>query len=391
MRIKSRLAWLLAAVLILAVAAFVAFPTAADVYLNATTRASSAPPSARARQLHGRLRIADLHADTLLWDRDLLAGSRLGHVDLPRLQEGNVALQAFTVVTKVPRRISIERNSDDSDLISLLALTSFWPTRAWASLKQRALYQSSRLEQAARRSKGMLRLIRTADDLDGFLKQRQRSPAPVAGWLGLEGAHALEGDPANVDVLFEAGFRMISPSHFFDTEMGGSAAGVAKGGLTPAGSEMLRRMERRGMLVDLAHASERTIEDVLALATRPVVVSHTGVRGACDNNRNLRDDHARRIAAAGGVIGIGFWRTAVCGESPRDIARSIRYAAGLVGVDHVALGSDFDGATTTPFDAAGLVRLTDALLAEGFSGDDIRKIMGENVIRLLMMALPRSQ
>jgi len=138
------------------------------------------------------------------------------------------------------------------------------------------------------------------------------------------------------------------------------------------------------MLVDLAHASERTIEDVLALATRPVVVSHTGLRGACDNNRNLRDDHVRRIAAAGGVIGIGFWSTAVCGGSTRDIARSIRYASGLVGVDHVALGSDFDGATTTPFDAAELVRLTDALLAEGFSEDDISKIMGENVIRLLV-------
>ena len=170
MKVKSRLIWLAAALLILAAAAaFVAFPSAADAYLNATTRPAYGPPSARARQLHSRLRISDLHADTLLWDRDLLARSSLGHVDLLRLQEGNVALQAFTVVTKVPRRINIERNTDDSDLISLLALTSFWPVRAWTSLRERALYQSSRLAEAAGRSKGMLRLIRTAEDLEAFL------------------------------------------------------------------------------------------------------------------------------------------------------------------------------------------------------------------------------
>lgn len=386
---KSRRMWLSTALLAFAAAvAFFTFPLAADAYLNATGDAASAPPQMRARQLHSRLLIADLHADTLLWRRDLLVRSRRGHVDLPRLREGNVALQAFTVVTKAPWRISIERNTGDSDLISLLALTSRWPSAAWRSLRKRALYQAARLHEAARRSNGAFRVIHTAEDLESFLRERARGSPAVAGWLGLEGAHALEGDPANVDELFEAGFRMVSPAHFFDTEMGGSASGAARSGLTPSGREMLRRMERRGMLVDLAHASERTIEDVLALATRPVVVSHTGLRGQCNNNRNLRDDQARRIAATGGVIGIGFWNTAVCGGSARDIARSIRHAAGVVGVDHVALGSDFDGATTMPFDAAGLVRLTDALLAEGFSEGDIRQIMGENVVRLLRRTLP---
>ncbi|HEX5707520.1 MAG TPA: membrane dipeptidase, partial [Pyrinomonadaceae bacterium] len=145
--------------------------------------------------------------------------------------------------------------------------------------------------------------------------------------------------------------------------------------------------ERR-ILIDLAHASEATLDDVLALATRPVVVSHTGLRGVCPNARNLSDEHARRVAATGGLIGVGFWPTATCGREAASIARSIRYATNLVGVRHVALGSDFDGTVATPFDATGLVQITDALLAEGFNEDEIKLIMGENVLRLLSETLP---
>src|SRR5690606_29247407 len=98
--------------------------------------------------------------------------------------------------------------------------------------------------------------------------------------------------------------------------MGGSAHGVEKGGLTEAGREMVRRMEAKRMIIDIAHASTRTIDDILATATRPVVVSHTGVKGTCDNNRNLSDDQLRAIADKGGLVGIGFWDTAVCGTEP---------------------------------------------------------------------------
>jgi microsomal dipeptidase-like Zn-dependent dipeptidase len=142
------------------------------------------------------------------------------------------------------------------------------------------------------------------------------------------------------------------------------------------------------MIVDVAHASARTIDDVLEIATRPVFVSHSGVKGTCDNQRNLSDEHLKGIARTGGVIGIGFWDTAVCGKDATAIAKGIRYAANLIGVDHVGLGSDFDGAVITPFDASGLVQITDALLAEGFSDDDIGKIMGRNVLRLLIQNLP---
>ena len=117
---------------------------------------------------------------------------------------------------------------------------------------------------------------------------------------------------------------MMSPSHFFDNAFGGSAHGVDKGGLTAKGREMIERMDAAGMVVDVAHASAATIDDVLAVATRPIVASHTGVRGTADNARNLSDAHLRGIAATGGVVGIGFWPTACGGDDVAAIARSIR-------------------------------------------------------------------
>jgi membrane dipeptidase len=189
-------------------------------------------------------------------------------------------------------------------------------------------------------------------------------------------------------VLAAAGFRMMAPTHFFDTDIGGSAHGVTKGGLTAKGREWVRALEERKVLVDLAHASPQTIDDVLALARRPVVVSHTGVRGTCDNRRNLSDAQLRAVARTGGVVGIGFWDTAVCGGDARAVARAIGHAVRVAGADHVGLGSDFDGAVTTPFDASGLPQVTQALLDAGMAEDDIARVMGGNVVRLLRQSLP---
>jgi microsomal dipeptidase-like Zn-dependent dipeptidase len=191
-----------------------------------------------------------------------------------------------------------------------------------------------------------------------------------------------------VDTLFDAGFRMIAPTHFFDTDWAGSAHGVTKGGLTAKGRALVRRLEERRILLDLAHASPRTIAEALAMATRPVVVSHAGVKGTCNNPRNLSDAELRGVAATGGVVGIGFWDTAVCGGDPAAVARSIRYAVTVAGIDHVGLGSDWDGAVTVPFDAASLVELTDALLAAGLPETEVAQVMGGNAVRLLSSALP---
>jgi membrane dipeptidase len=215
-----------------------------------------------------------------------------------------------------------------------------------------------------------------------------RSPGQVAGFLGTEGSQPLEGRLENLNDLFNAGIRMMAPTHFTDTAIGGAAAGMNKGGLTDLGRQWVKALEAKSIIIDLAHASPATLRDVTAMASRPLLVSHTGVKATCDNPRNLSDEELQAVAKTGGVIGIGLWDTATCGTDAKATARAIRHAVSVAGVDHVALGSDFDGAVTTPFDASGWVLVTDALLQEGFSEPDIKKIMGENVVRVLLQGLP---
>lgn len=367
---------------------FLVLPAQVDKRYNATFSHPPYGASERAAALHRSLFVADLHADSLLWNRDLTERSARGHVDIDRLREGNVGLQVFGIVTKVPWGINIESNSDRSDMITPLALAERWPARTWSSLKERTLYQAAKLEDLAARSEGRLTLIRTSADLAAFQERRAREPGITAALLGIEGAHALEGDLSNLDLFFDRGVRLISPTHFFDDDIGGSAHGLLKGGLTDKGRELIRRMEARHMIVDLAHASPKVIDDTLAIATRPVIVSHTGVKGTCDNTRNLSDEQLRGIARTGGLVGIGYWETAVCGRDAAAIARAMRYTADLVGAEHVALGSDFDGFVTTAFDSTGLVQITDALLAQNFTEPEIRMMMGENVLRLFRQSLP---
>lgn len=388
---KKKILITLAVILLLAAGAFFfVVPGQLEKRLNVALNQPPYLASERATELHKKLLVTDLHADSLLWDRDLLQRATRGHVDVPRLIDGNVALQSFTVVTKTPYvwKMNIESNDDKTDNITILAVAERWPSSTWSSLAQRALYQAGKLRDTASRSKGKLTLITTSVELSSYLDRRINDPHITAGFLGIEGAQALDGNLDNIDRLFDAGFRMMAPTHFFDNDIGGSAHGVEKGGLTEKGKEMIRRMEAKKMIVDLAHASAKTIDDVLAIATRPVVVSHTGVRGTCDNQRNLTDDQLKGIAKTGGVIGIGYWDTAVCGKDASAIAKAIRYAANLVGADHIALGSDFDGAVTTPFDTSGLVQITDALIIEGFTDDEIGKIMGRNALRVLIQNLP---
>lgn len=373
--------------LLLAIAALV-LPGLVERSMNKVLQAPPYVASPAAQALHARLDLADLHADSLLWGRDLLQRGDRGHVDVPRLIEANVALQVFSVVTKTPRGLNIERNDDRSDNILPLALVQRWPLRTWSSLTERALYQASHLRAMAAASQGRLVPVRRQGELRQFMALRARDRQRVGALLAIEGAQALEGDPARVDLLFDAGFRMMSPTHFFDDEMAGSAHGIDKGGLTEKGREMIRRMEAKRMIVDLAHASAQTIDEVLDIATRPVVVSHGGVKGTCDNNRNLSDAQLRRIAANGGLVGIGYWSTAVCGTDAQAIARAIRHAAAQVGIGHVALGSDFDGAVPVPFDTTGLVLVTQALQQQGMSEADIARVMGGNQLAFLMAQLP---
>ena len=376
-------------ILLVAVATFFfAVPRTIDSRLNTTRSSGIVPVSESAQDLHSSLLIADLHADSLLWGRDLVVRNSHGHVDIPRLIDGNVALQVFSVPTKTPRGLNIRRNADNSDQIFWLALAQRWPPATWNSLTERALYQAQRLQNMAAASNGKFVLLLTSADLSAYLQRRQNEKAVTAGILAIEGAHALDGKLENLDRLYDAGYRMVSPAHFFDNDIGGSSTGSDKIGLTEKGHEMIRLMERKHMIVDLAHSSSQTIDDVLAIATRPVVVSHTGVKATCDNNRNLSDSQIERIAKAGGLIGIGYWSIATCGHDAKAIVRAMHHVASLVGVEHVALGSDFDGSVQTPFDTTGLVQITDALLKDGYSDAEIRLMMGGNVLRFMQQNLP---
>jgi microsomal dipeptidase-like Zn-dependent dipeptidase len=379
---------LLLLVLIALAAFFFVVPAAVESSMNQVRHAPPYAASDRARALHATLDAADLHADSLMWGRDLTFRGTRGHVDIPRLVVGDVALQVFTFASKTPWGLNIERNSDKTDQIFWLAVMQRWPLATWFSLTERSLYQANRLDSLAQHSGGQFTVIHGSADLAAYLDRRAKDRTITAGILGIEGSHALDGKLENLAKVYAAGYRVIGLAHFFDNDFAGSAAGEHKTGLTPLGKQLVREVEARRMIIDLAHSSAATINDVLALAQRPVIVSHTGVKGTCDNNRNLSDAQLVAIAAHGGLIGIGFWDTATCGQDAQAIARAVRYTVKLVGVDHVALGSDFDGAVTEPFDTTGLVQITDALLQQGFSDDDVRKIMGGNALRFFRDNLP---
>jgi membrane dipeptidase len=381
---------LLIVIVLLGLGFFVVLPPAVDRSLNRVEGPPPPAPSPRAAALFGTLRVVDLHADSLLWQRDLSQRLSHGQVDLPRLFEGNVTLQVFGLVTQSPSGQNFERNRADApDVITLLALAQRWPPAAWRSRLARAVYQAGKLDALAARSDGRLVVIRDAAGLREFLAARARDPGRVAGLLGIEGAQALDGSLDGVDRLFDAGVRMIGLAHFFDNRVAGSSAGVEKHGLTPLGREVVARMQARGIAIDLAHVAPASVSDALALATKPVVVSHTGVQATCPGPRNLTDAQIRGVAATGGVMGIAYFEGAVCGTDVGHIVRAMRHVKDLVGAEHLALGSDFDGAVTTAFDTTALASIVDGLLADGFSEDEIRGVMGENALRVLAQTLPQ--
>jgi len=355
-----------------------------DARLNGTD--SPAPTSARSQELHARLWIADLHCDATLWNRPLLERSPRGHVDLPRLIDGNVALQVFSLANKYPLGANYRRTPNGIDLMGTLAIANRWPRATWSSPLERVIHQAGIVQRAVHDSDSRLVMIRNSRDL-ATLSGARRGDG-VGALLSVEGLHVPQDDVGAIDRLYEMGVRIFGIAHMSDNDVGGSAHGWRKGGLTVFGKRVVARIDSLGAVVDLAHASDSTIEDVLAISTRPVLVSHTGVDGTCPGERNLSDDHVRRIAARGGIIGVGFWRGAVCGDDAAAIARAMRYAARIAGVNAVSLGSDFDGAVHTPFDAAGLVVLTEALIEEGFTDEEIARIMGLNALEFFLRALP---
>jgi microsomal dipeptidase-like Zn-dependent dipeptidase len=347
------------------------------------------PVSAEAAALHAGLVVGDWHSDALLWDRDLTERSPRGHVDLPRLRAGNVAVQVFTTVTKSPKGQNYDHNSADAaDNITPLVIAELRPPKTWFNLTERALDQAARLTATAARAPDQLRVIRSKSDLASLLADRAAGAQTVGGILGAEGAHALSGEIVNLGRLYDAGFRLVGLTHFFDNELGGSLHGTEDRGLTDFGRQVVAELVVRDMVIDLAHASEQMARDVLAIpGTRPIV-SHTGIHGVCPVKRNYPDDLMQAIVAKGGLVGIGYWADVTCDATPAGVAASIKAAVALLGEDHVSLGSDFDGAVETGFDAAELPALTQALMDAGLAAPVIAKVMGGNMMRYLAETLP---
>lgn len=389
-RVRGILLGIGLSLLLLAVTAAVSASSIVDSSLNKIDYFEDEGASDEALELHDQLTIVDMHADTLLWNRDLNDYGSRGHVDVPRLQQGNVAVQVFSSVSKTPRGQNYDSNSADGDNITLLTIVQGQPIRTWKSQLERSLYHAKKLETAAKESDGQLQLIHDRGELADFLLAREKDPELVGAIFSVEGLHNLEGEFKNIEKLFDAGMRMAGFTHFFDNELAGSMHGEKKGGLTEFGEKTFDELQRLGVVIDIAHASPAAVDDMLKRATRPLVSSHGGVQGTCMENRNLSDEQILGVAATNGVIGIGYWDAAVCDTSPKAVVDAIDHVVKVGGIQTAALGSDFDGAVTVGWDATGMFLITNELLERGYSPEEIRLIMGGNTIRVLNDVLPES-
>ncbi len=330
--------------------------------------------SDEARALHVEYPAIDLHADTLMWSRwmgydlhvrhepPLPRAAFGGHVDLPRMRDGGMGAQFFGLVSLpvAPRMRGLSRAVHE---------------------------QIDRLDQAIANHPGEIRLARTADEVDTC-----RRDGAMAALLGIEGAHALEGDASQIEVFARRGVRYLGIMHFSANEAGYPAYGRGRrdgDGLTPWGLELVRRCEAASVIVDLAHINRRGFMDACDAASRPPIVSHTGVLGAFEHWRNIDDDQLRAVAAKGGIVGVIFCPRYVGGGGIDAVVKHLLHILDVAGEDTPALGSDWDGFIVPTRDLAdprGLPLLTDALLRAGIGERAIGKILRGNVMRVLAEA-----
>ena len=370
-----------------------------DLLLNRVVPGNDQPIDDKTACFHDGCFIADLHADVCLWRRDLLRNNRRGHVDLPRLRAGNVALQFVTVPTKlvISRRFP---RVFFRDLFFWGALMSLQRPDTWFSTAARVRLQLSRLASWIEQSEGAIRLVCSRGQLNELNERRESNEEVIGVMLGLEGAHVLRGS-LDVPWLAAHGFRVVGITHFNDNQFGDSAHGLRRGGLKPAGRELVLQLDSHSIIIDLAHASAALIDDVLEMSgqgkiIRPLIVSHTGIKGVHYHRRNISDRHAVAIAATGGLIGITLFAPGLPRADLAALGESISYTvqllddAGLEGARHVAIGSDFDGAVRTIVDTAGWQRITEELLkpVHGLDPEQVEWIVGGNIRNFFADNLP---
>jgi len=296
-------------------------------------------------------RLADGHADSLMWNRDLTERQAKGQLDFPRLREAQVRIQCFTVVT---------RGYPLVDGMGALGLLRGWPSAARRRPWARCVFQIERMVDLCARSKGTVVLTRTSVELEEHLANGR-----TCAVLGVEGAQALEGRPERVADLCARGVRFMSLTHLTNNELGGSSSPLmGNRPITPLGRRVLEAMVEAGLSVDLAHASHRTLRGIAEHPKARLFCSHTGVNGATKSWRNLDDDELRLIADRGGVAGIIFATPYLGGKEIADVVRHIEHALDVAGEDAVGLGSDFDGMVPLPRglrDVTDTVKIVEAL------------------------------
>ena len=365
--------------------------------------------SERAKRLHFSSLVIDTHDDTtqrfLDGGFDLGARNPLGSIDIPRMREGGLGAIFFAIW--MPSKIT------------------------GPEAVKRALDQIDAVREQVRKHSNDLALVTTVEGIQEAHKQGK-----IAALIGVEGGHIIASDLRVLRVYAALGARYMTLTHSGNAEWADSSTAKPEhNGLTELGKDVVREMNRLGMIVDISHVSDKTFADVLEISKAPVFASHSDCRAICDAPRNMSDDMIRALAAKGGVIQINYhvgflsqefrnaekahpeWDKAIalevqtrCGERegcqliegdritreyvmrgdlPRvewtKIIDHIDHAVKIAGIDHVGLGSDFDGANM-PFgmeDASKLPRITQALLDRGYSEGDVKKILGENTLRVM--------
>jgi membrane dipeptidase len=326
--------------------------------------------SPEARALHERYPAIDFHADSLMWSRwvgyDLHArhdpplpwAAIGGHVDVPRLVEGGFGAQFFGLVSlPIGQRHGLARVIDE---------------------------QIDELERAVAANPHRLEKVWSAADI-----RAARGRGAVGALLGIEGAHALEGDLDKLDHFARRGVRYLGISHFSANECAYPAYGRGRRdseGLTRFGREVVKRCESLDVIVDLAHINKKGFMEACAMATKPPIVSHTGVVGAFEHWRNIDDEQLRAVADKGGVVGVIFCPKFLGGDGLEPVVKHMEHILDVCGEDTPALGSDWDGfivPTNDLCDAAHMPLLTDALLKAGVKEEVIGKILHRNAMRVL--------
>ncbi len=339
---------------------------------------ASSMSTANVEEIHRRAYVADGHADSLMWDRDLTVASDKGHVDFPRLQAAGAKLQCFTLVT---------RGIPVIDGFGLFAWWNNWPKEARRDEWSRAMWQIEKLERFCGAIPDRAAIATGRGDLERNLASNR-----LSALIGVEGAHVVGNDPGRVRELWERGVRFMSLTHLDNSEIGGSSFPLrGNRGLTTLGKEVLSEMAKVGMAVDLAHASARCLDDIFSGPDVPVFCSHTGIAAVTPSWRNMSDEVLREVKRRRGVVGVIFATSFIGGSRLSNLLDHLVHAVEVIGPEHVGLGSDYDGMIRLPRemrDVRDVRAITAGLLERGLPPESVELVLGGSYKRFFERALP---